>query len=197
MKNTTVPLILILLFTIGCSDQSNLPDQNASPQAGPSPSFENVDRIYEAALQGEIEKVRNYLDQGFDVNQVNQDKQSLLMLAGFNGHTELCKLLLKAGARINDRDANGRTPLMFASSGPFPETVQLLLESGADPNPVDHGEHFTALMHAAAEGHLEVVRVLLENGADKNMKDVDNDTAESFARQKGHIAVADFLKNYK
>ena len=119
------------------------------------------------------------------------------MLAGFNGHNELCRLLIEKGAKVDARDFNGRTALMFASTGPFAGTVRYLLASGADPNVVDQGEHFTALMHAAAEGQMEVVGVLLEHGADKSVKDVDGDTAESFARQKGHGSVADYIRDYK
>jgi len=49
-------------------------------------------------------------------------------------------------------------------------------------------------MHAAAEGNLEVVKILLEAGSDPALKDVDGDNAASFARQAGHIAVADYLE---
>ena len=140
-------------------------------------------------------KMNNY--KGFDVNQPNPDRQSLLMLAGFNGHTELCRLLIKTGAEVDARDYKGSTALIFASTGPFAETVRLFLEAGADPNAVDRNEHYTALMHAAAEGHLEVVKVLLEHGADKSPKDVDGDTAETFARQNRHFSVADYIRDYE
>lgn len=50
-------------------------------------------------------------------------------------------------------------------------------------------------MTAAAEGELEVVRLLLIHGANPKLKDVDGDTAQSFAEQKGHAAVVSLLKN--
>ena len=71
--------------------------------------------------------------------------------------------------------------------------MELLLERKADPNIVDNQEHFSALMHAAAEGYIEVVKILLDHGADATLKDIDGDTAESFARKNGHTGVADLL----
>ena len=41
--------------------------------------------------------------------------------------------------------------------------------------------------------YLEVVKLLLENGAEPAMKDIDGDNAETFARQNGHIEVAELL----
>ena len=196
MKILYILIILFFLIMAGCSKQSEQVEQEAGLQPESSPEIQDTKIVYDAALQGNIQTVQSYLDKGFDVNKRDADKRSLPMLAGFNGHTELCRLLLGKGAEIDARDFNGRTALMFASTGPFAETVRFLLESGADPNVVDQGEHFTALMHAAAEGQMEVVQVLLEHGADKTVKDVDGDTAESFARQKGHLSVADYLRDY-
>ncbi len=197
MGKARISMILLLLIAAGCSGKPQGSGNSTEPPEAPPPSFQNTSMVYEAALQGNIQAVQDYLDKGFDVNRSNQDRQSLLMLAGFNGHTELCRLLIGKGAEVDARDFNGRTALMFASTGPFAETVRLLLESGADPNAVDKNERFTALMHAAAEGQMEVVRILLEHGADKSIRDIDGDTAETFARQKGHLPVANYIRDYK
>ena len=197
VKTTWLLIILFSFFACGCSDQPDPPRQDAASRPEPAASFQNTEAVYDAALQGDIGTVGAYLDRGFGVDRADADQRSLLMLAAFNGHTELCRLLIEKGADVNARDAGGSTPLMFASTGPFVETVQLLLKSGADPNLVDTGEHFTALMHAAAEGQMEVVEALLKRGADKTKKDADQDTAEAFARQKGHGSVADYIRNYK
>ncbi len=197
MKIRYMIFFLLVFIVAGCSEQPDPAEQNAVPKTKSISEFQNADKIYDAALQGDIATVRSFLDKGFDVNRLDIEKRSLLMLAGFNGHTELCRMLIEKGAEVDVRDSNDRTALMFASTGPFVETVRLLLESGAEPNAVDKNERFTALMHAAAEGQLEVVQVLLEHGADKSVRDVDGDTAESFARQKGHLSVADYIRDYE
>ena len=162
MKIQSIKLLtaLILLILINsCSDENNSAEKQKKPQdKNINQTSQNIDILYNAALDGDIEVVKKYLETGFDVNQPNQDKQSLLMLAGFNGHTALCEYLIKSGAHIEARETNGRTALMFASTGPFPKTVDLLLQNDANPNSIDRLEHFTPLMHAAAEGHIEVVK---------------------------------------
>ena len=104
------------------------------------------------------------------------------------------ELLIKAGTHIDTQDAVGRTALMFASTGKDTDTVSLLLKHGAKVNLVDGEEHWSPLMFAAAEGNIEVVQLLLDQGADITHVDIDGESSELFARNNGHIKVADLLK---
>jgi ankyrin repeat protein len=164
----------------------------APPQYTP----DHQQAMNEAALNGDLEKIREMIGQGADPNGFDQDGRTALMFASFNGHTAIVRLLLDAGAEVGTRDVMGRTALLYASTGPFAETVRLLLEHHADPNIVDNDEHFSPLMHAAAEGQLEVVRILLESGADPTMKDIDGETAALFARNNGHTEVAGLIQSF-
>jgi len=119
------------------------------------------------------------------------------MFAAYNGHTDIVLALIESDAVVDRRDLLGQTALLYASSGQFPETVKLLLEKGAEPNIVDSNEHFSPLMHAASAGNLEVVKLLVEKGAKVAMTDIDNDNAESFARQAGNLEVADYLHSLR
>lgn len=129
------------------------------------------------------------------MNAADQAGRTALMLASYNGHTEIARFLLEQGASISDQNAEGRTPLIFAASGPFPETVELLLNQGADPDIRDQGEGWTALMFAAAGGHREVVQTLLNHGADASLKDKDGETAIDFARNNNHMEVFNLLES--
>ncbi len=159
-----------------------------------SSDFESEQSLRDAAFDGQHETVRQFIQRKVNLNAIDKDGRTALMFAGFNGHTEIVRILVDEGARVNIRDGYGRTALLFAATGPFPKTVELLLERKADPNIVDNQEHFSALMHAAAEGNIEVVKILLDYEADPTLKDIDGDTAESFARQKGHSELANLLK---
>lgn len=152
-----------------------------------------VAAFHEAALEGRLEEVRNAVASGTDVHAVDEGKRTALMYASFNGHTMVVDALLRAGARVDDRDTMGRTSLMFASTGSFLPTVQLLVENGSEINAVDGGEHWSPLMFAAGEGQEDVVAYLLEQGADPTLRDTDNDSAASFAAQRGHGALARLL----
>jgi ankyrin repeat protein len=153
-------------------------------------------KVIEAALDGKAETIRKALDSGFQVDSRDPDDRTALMFAAYNGRTAVAKLLLSAGADVNAQDKTGSSALMFAASAPGgAETAQLLIDAGANINMADNGEHFTALMWAAAEGQIENVKLLLKHGADAALKDVDGDTAESFAAKNGHTAIVALLQN--
>jgi ankyrin repeat protein len=153
--------------------------------------------LRQAALDGILSDVNTYLDAGTPVDALDPDGHTALMFAAFNGHSEIVLRLLEEGADLEKRDFMDRTALLYACTGPFPETVKILLDKGALPNVVDSDEHFSPIMHAAAEGNLSVVKILVEFGADLSLKDVDGDDAESFARQAGHMQVADYLHSIR
>lgn len=54
----------------------------------------------------------------------------------------------------------------------------------------------TPLHFAAANGHLDIIGILLENGARVNTVEKYGVTAEMLARQKGHLEVAEFLRQW-
>jgi ankyrin repeat protein len=150
--------------------------------------------LMEAAYMGKLDEVRRLVLDGTPVDVTDPEGRSPFMFAAFNGHAAVAEYLLDAGAEIDTKDSSGRTALMYASSGPFVETVGLLLERGAEVNVQGTLEGFTPLMTAAAEGLADVVRLLLGAGADRDIKDVDGDTALSFAQQNGHTEVVELLE---
>ena len=198
----TVAVFLMLLLALACNSRAGQEEKHQAdaqqkestqaPLRQADPASEEL--LRQAAYEGNEKNVEALLGMGVNVNAADSEGRTALVFAAFNGHSKILLKLLEAGANLELRDSMGRTPLMYGSTGPFPEAVKILLDQGADPNAVDSDEHFTALMHAAAEGHLEVVKVLLANGADPHLKDIDGDDAASFARQSGHVEVAEFLK---
>ncbi|MCK5134491.1 MAG: ankyrin repeat domain-containing protein [Bacteroidales bacterium] len=194
--------ILSLAILTGCTGSGGKTDRQTGAgveSPGPAETIPTTgsaaeEQMRQAALDGELEKVKALLDAGTAVNAIDQEGHTALMFAAFNGHSEILLALIKGGASVDRRDLLGRTALLYASTGPFPETVKILLDKGAEPNIVDSEEHFSPLMHASAEGNFEVVKILLEFDADPSLTDVDGDDAESFARQSEHTAVADYLK---
>lgn len=179
--------IIFLILAICCFVSTPLLAQPYSPQHA------REQALFDFALDGNLEAVKELVTGGAGVNVSNPDLRTPLMLAAFNGHTAVVRFLLEQDARVDAKDSGGRTALLFASSGPFPETVELLLDKGAEVNTQGTLEGFTALMTAAAEGNLEVVKILLAHGATVGLKDKDGDTAENFARQNRHTAVAEVL----
>jgi len=172
------------------TDKSSGVLKNTTPQA----ISIQPEVMMQAALNGNVNVIRDAIDKGYDVNATDTEQHTVLMMAAYNGHAEIISMLLDHGAGTDARDNLQRTALMYASTGPFNETVELLLEAGADPNLVDNDEHFTAIMFAAAEGQKEVVSTLLKHGADKTMLDEDGESAYDFAIANGHGEIAAMLK---
>lgn len=185
-------LAVAWLFASGC--QAPPGESGSTPSPPPQEQKALQEELFQSAMQGDLVRVTESLKQGSEVNGLDEEKRSALMLAGFEGHTEVAKYLLENGADVNLADINGRTALMFASSGPFPETVALLLEKGANVNAADTHEGWTALMFAAGEGQFEVCQALLHGGADKALKDKDGDQAIDHAGNNKHQKVVDLLK---
>ena len=148
-----------------------------------------------AAHDGKTDVVRQSIDSGKDVNAKDpRTSHTALHLAAYNGHNEIVKLLLEHDAVVDCRDHEGKTPLIHACTGPFPKTVEILLEAGADINATESTEGFTPLMMAAGIGETDVVKVLLERGADATVKDSDQDTALSHAKNSRHAEIIALLE---
>jgi len=180
---------------IGCgSSPDDSPQERSRSEVAKAP--EAAPPVTDPATAARLEKIRRSIDQGIDVNQADADGRTALMMAAFDGYTEVVELLLKSGAEVDLYDGVGRTAVMYASSGPFPQTVELLIQSGADINRIDTAEGWTALMFAAAEGHQTVVKILLRAGADIEITDQDGDTAIDHARQRGQTHIVDFLASW-
>ena len=201
-------ILSITFIVVGCKDTTDsaekqpeatvqVPAAATAPQETvPKKVQEATPAFFEAALGGRLEFVESEVTAGVPVDAQDPTQKTALMLAAFNGHTNIVEMLITHGGNVNATDEMHRTALMFAASGPFSETVRLLLAKGADVNVIDNNEGWTALMFAAAEGQAENVRLLLDAGADTTAKDIDGDTAESFAAKAGHTAIATMIRDY-
>ena len=213
---------MLVVFASGCKESNDTEGANAENAKQPAAKVEDVvktkvvknineiqdkvelkpagESVFKAALRGDIDTIKAALADNVDCNSKDPERETtLLMLASFDGHTELMELLIKKGCDLNVQDVEGRTALMYCASGDNVDAVKVLLDAGASVNVTDKAEHFTALMYAAAEGRLDVVKLLLDYNADCTKKDIDGDTARTFASNNGHYdvveAIDEFLAN--
>lgn len=163
----------------------------------PPPKDPLTKALIENAYNGELAKVQLNVKKGANVNAVDENKRTALMWAAFKGHISMVEYLHQQGANINAIDSDYQTALMYATNGSFLQIVKFLLENGAEVNVQSKKQRFTALMTAASKGDVEVVQLLLDNGANADLKDVDGDTAASFARQYRQSAVVELLEKTK
>lgn len=114
-----------------------------------------------------------------DINKLNAQGESPLMLAAIQGETELVKKLIKRGADINK---TGWTPLHYAATGGHEELIMLLVENNAYID-AESPNGSTPLMMAAMYGSEQSVKLLLQEGADPRLKNQQGLTALDFAQR--------------
>lgn len=129
------------------------------------------------------------LDRGVDVNTVDIEGNTLVMLAVRENNKDLLEQLILRRARLNVRNRNGDTALrMAAFTGKLP-FVQRLVEAGAEVNMYG----WSPLSYAAFNGHADIVEYLLKRGAEINAKTENGSTALLLAARNSHREVAEIL----
>lgn len=134
---------------------------------------------------------------GADVNALQADGSSPLLLAVNRIDHELVRELLQRGADPDIRNSFGATALAEALGlGDMP-MVQMLLQAGADPN-LGNDDNQTPLMLAARLGSLPIVEALVKAGARVNERELYRDqSALMWAIGANSPEVVEFLIQHK
>ena len=113
--------------------------------------------------------VQAIIDHGADVNAINKDNETALLIACMNGQNDAINVLLEAGADTNITETYGHTCLHIAvNANCGKQTVQAIIDHGADVNAINKYNE-TALLIACMDGKIDAINVLLEAGADTNI----------------------------
>ena len=89
-------------------------------------------RWEDAVNRGDVQDVRNLLDQGADVDARNRHGQTALMLAAHAGHREVVAVLVAHRANLNTTGKYGLSALMLALVAGHVEVARLLADAGTD-----------------------------------------------------------------
>jgi ankyrin repeat protein len=100
-----------------------------------------------------------------NVNFMNQQRETSLIVAAEGGHAEVTHLLLLGGADVTIQDLNGHTALMRAATEGHASVCSIALDFGANPSTVSPVDGNTASTLAAAKGYTDVYAVLVAAGS--------------------------------
>jgi serine/threonine-protein phosphatase 6 regulatory ankyrin repeat subunit B len=158
--------------------------------------------LHNAIRMNDIEKVKNMIDEGADVN-FQYNGRNALHAACKSGSVEMVKIVVDAGANIDDRRDQGKgiTTLQHAiRSFSIPaEIVKVLLESGAKVNetgPDGNLAIFDGIRRAGDEQEsFKIVKLLIDHGAELNPEGNKNSTALIAAMHKRPDILELLLKN--
>ncbi|WP_394262344.1 ankyrin repeat domain-containing protein [Trueperella sp.] len=92
--------------------------------------------LFDLARAGESDRLAAYIDAGAPIDMRNQNGDTLIMLAAYNGHEETVRALLERGADPNITNERGQAPLAGAVFKKENAVIAALIEGGAD---LDHG----------------------------------------------------------
>jgi len=121
------------------------------------------------ASRGVYPEIMQFLIQnGADVNALDNNMVTPLISIASRGHLEAAKLLLKNGSNVHaESNEYNRTALFYSVLGGHKEVTELLLKNGAKVD-INVGFGRTPLYYAVIKGHAEIAKSLIAGGADKN-----------------------------
>ena len=122
--------------------------------------------LHFAALQGNIDVVRNYPYLEAKMNSIRNLGMTPLHCAALGNQREIAEIFLDLGADINFNTQACETPLHQAVNGKSTQVIELLIERGADINII--GLIITPLQLAIKNDDLKIAELLIAKGADVN-----------------------------
>lgn len=145
--------------------------------------------IHDAALEGNLDRVKELVEQGADVNAKNENGDAVMIYAAYKYRWDVVKYLVEQGADVNAKTDKGLSVLHSAALRNKSETIEYLASYANVVPPlksnfevvkwlVEHGAEVDAksddgvsvLHYAASNGCLNTVQFLVEHGADINVK---------------------------
>ncbi|XP_018612889.2 ankyrin repeat domain-containing protein 50 [Scleropages formosus] len=153
-----------------------------------------------AAHMGSADVAQLLLTRGADLELVDFQGQTPLILAARQGHAKVLLALLDWAAQhglevarmVNHADNEGWTALRSAAWAGHVEMVRMLLDAGAEVDGSD-SEGRTALRAAAWAGHEDVLLTLLNKGAQVDQPDREGRTPLVAAAYMGHRDAVEIL----
>ena len=124
---------------------------------------------------GDLEKVKESIKSGTDINMKNDYGLTPLINASNNGNLNVVKYLIKNGADLTIKNSQANRALNNAIKNNHINVVKYLISNGIDINAEVLSER--ALNVASMIGNIDMVSLVLKSGADINAKDGYNSTA--------------------
>ena len=177
--------------------------------------------LFDAVEQDDLEKVKQLIKDGADVNVVTDYGESALIAALGDKKAEIAKVLIAAGADVFCEDELGKTAMELAIAMGDVEIFQALVKKGIKVIPkhlayaIEDGqvqlikpmyqlspmirwsvEHGPYLRLAAEKGNSLCALYLLFLGAKLDARGARQKTAEQIARESGNTHLANLLKTY-
>ena len=156
----------------------------------------SISGLHEAARSGNIDKVRDIIASGVDLELKDSSKRTALHLACWSGHTDIVRLLIQSKANVNAKALDQFTALHFISQKDniSIEIFKLLIRKDKSLLNYRISKGNKTALHLASSKNLIInVKILLELGADITAKTSLGQTALDLAT---NTEVRELLQSY-
>jgi uncharacterized protein len=151
--------------------------------------------LMKAVRQNDADRVRALIAQGVNVSDPDANGDAPLVMAAYEGHTDIVRLLLEAGADVTAVDPGMKaTALHAAAYAGRTDAAQLLIEYGIDIDKQGPKNGYTALHDAIWQNNIDTAKVLIEAGADLTLQSHSGETPLQFARSKKRREIAEMIE---
>ncbi len=157
--------------------------------------------VYQSELKTAIywrlnDPVRQLVAEGADINEKDQQGETPLYIAAWNGNLQAVEILIKAGAEVNIRDIYGDTPLMAAVDQGNVRIVKELIVAGADVT-IKNNDGSTPLHYAGSSYNgAEIARILINAGVDVNAINSFGRSAMNYAILNNANETAEVIRDH-
>lgn len=122
--------------------------------------------LIKAVESQDLEKVKDVLtDKSYDINEVNGQNESALLIATHNNYIEIAKVLIDTGADVNQQDNIDDSPYLYAGAQGKTEILDYMLKNGEPNQKIYNRFGGNTIIPAAEKGHLETVKLILKDGS--------------------------------
>ena len=155
MKRNVFTISILLALTI-----------HTASQCMEAPGSMNDRALLEASKKGDNAQIISLLENGSNINTLDENGRQPISYATENGHTAIVEELLDRGATgIDASDKFGWQPIHLAAQNGHTAIVELLLDRGAIGIDAPDNYGLQPLHCAALYGHTASVELLLDRGA--------------------------------
>ncbi len=153
-----------------------------------------VPAFHLAAYMGDLERLKQCLQNGTDINTQSECGSTALHAAVNSGNKAIVEFLISKDAQVDARDVSGLTPSCYAATHKYVDILDLLLDNGADVNTKDNWA-YTLLYYAIWGDDKDAVELLINRGANVNVKSNDGYTPLIYAIWEGNRDLVELLIN--